>query len=79
MKKALLVIPYLLLYLLVTILTIEKRNEYMMAKSNGGKFIASEDRSLLIPGTTIRYYFDKSQKPVKEYVTWSEFWKARGY
>lgn len=75
MKKSLLLIPYFLLWILYLLITINKRNEYMMAKSKGYKCIGSKDTSLFIPGSETTYYFDPSKKPEREYLTWKEFWK----
>ena len=79
MKKILLAIPYFILWILYFLFTIEKRNEYMVAKSKGYKCIGSKDTSLFIPGSEITYYFDPTQKPERDYVSWSEFWKSKGY
>lgn len=78
-KKILLAIPYFLLYILYFLLTLEKRNEYMMSETKGYKCVGSKDTSLFIPGSETTYYFDKNKKPEREYLTWKEFWKARGY
>lgn len=78
-KKILMVFPYFLLWLLYYFLTIEKRNEYLISESKGYKCIGSKDTSWVIPGSETTYYFDRTQKPEREYITWKEFWKRRGY
>lgn len=78
-KKILMAIPYFLLWILYVNLTLKKRNEYMESEKRGMKCIGSKDTSLLIPGFETTYYFDKTEKPQRDYITWKEFWKARGY
>jgi hypothetical protein len=79
MKKVLMTIPYFFLWVLYFILTMEKRNEYMMAQSKGYKCTGSKDTSWFLPGSERTYYFDPTKKPEREYLTWKEFWIARGY
>lgn len=79
MKKVLLSIPYFLLWIIYFILTAEKRTEYMLAQEKGCKCVGPKDTSLLIPGSETTYYFDRTKPPVREYITWKEFWTARGY
>lgn len=78
-KKVLMAIPYFLLWLLYLFLTMEKRTEYMMAESKGMKCVGSKDTSCFLPGSETTYYFDPKKKPQRDYITWKEFWKARGY
>jgi hypothetical protein len=51
----------------------------MTGCAKGMHVVESRDVSLLIPGSTIEYKFDPSKKPERGYLTWKEFWKARGY
>lgn len=57
----------------------EKRTQYIMSVEKGAQCIGSKDESWFLPGSTVRYYFDRDQKPKRNYLTWKEFWKARGY
>ena len=52
---------------------------YMRAEEKGMDCVGSEDVSWFIPGSTIEYYFDPNKKPVRNYITWKEFWNKRGY
>lgn len=72
-------VPYFLLWILYVCLTLENRNRYLMAKSRGMDCISSKDVSWFIPGSTTEYRFDPNSKPQRDYITWKEFWKARGY
>lgn len=79
MKKVLMAIPYFLLWIVYLGVTSNKRSEYIHAKARGHKCIGSRDTSLFIHGSERTYYFDPSQKPERDYITWREFWKDRGY
>lgn len=79
MKKTLMALPYFLLWVLYFFLTIEKRNQYMMAEEKGMRCMGSHFDGFYYMGTVTKYYFDPKQKPVREYLTWKEFWKQRGY
>lgn len=61
------------------LLTMEKRCEYLMAESKGMKCTGSKDTGFFFPGSETTFYFDPTQKPQREYVTWKEFWKIKGY
>lgn len=78
-KKVLMAIPYFLLWLLYFFLTMEKRTEYIMSESKGMKCVGSKDTSCFLPGSETTYYFDPKEKPQRDYITWKQFWKARGY
>jgi len=78
-KKVLLAAPYFLLWLLYVFLTMEKRTEWMMAEEKGMKCMGSKFDGFYYMGTVTKYYFDPNQKPLREFITWREFWKARGY
>lgn len=71
-------IPYFLTWVLYFFLTLERRNEYMMAESKGMKCVGSKDTGWL-PGSETTYYFDPTEKPKRTYLTWKEFWYNRGY
>lgn len=77
-KKVLLVIPYFLLWILYVLLTMKRRLHYMAGEEKGMKCFGSRD-SGFIPYTQTTYYFDPTKKPERDYLTWKEFWKARGY
>lgn len=79
MKKKLMTIPYLFLWIFYFFLTTKERTEYMMAEEKGMGCIGSHDDSFLIPGNTTKYYFDPNSKPERHYSTWKEFWQMRGY
>jgi len=68
-----------MLWIFYFLLTTEERNQYMMAKSKGYKRTGSKDTSLFLYGYETTYYFDPSKPPKRDYLTWKEFWKARGY
>lgn len=73
-EKILMAVPYFLLWLLYVLLTLNRRSEYQMAVAKGYQCTHSED------GLTSRtYYFDPSLPPQRRYLTWKEFWTARGY
>lgn len=78
-KKILLAIPYFILYIFYVILTINERNQYMMGEEKGMNCVGEKDVSWFVPGSTTEYYFDPKSKPTRNYITWKEFWKARGY
>lgn len=78
-KKMLMAAPYFLLWIFYVCLTMEKRTEYLMSLEKGYKCTGSKDVSWLIPGSTTRYYFDPTKKPERDYLTWKQFWKVRGY
>jgi hypothetical protein len=78
-KKVLMAVPYFLLRVLYVIITMQKRNEYMASQGKGMKCIGSKDTSWILPGTERTYYFDPSKKPERDYTTWGEFWKGKGY
>lgn len=79
LKKVLMLIPYFLLWILYFLLTSKERERYMMAKSRGYDCIASKDDSYIIPGSATIYTYDRNKKPTRRFLTWREFWKARGY
>ena len=57
----------------------KERDRYMVGLSKGMNCTSSKDVSLLLPGCTTEYGFDPSNKPKRDFLTWKEFWKARGY
>lgn len=73
------VIPYFLLWILYLMLTQNNRMRYMIGKEKGMHCYGQKDVSWFLPGSTTEYYFDPSKKPERDYLTWKEFWKARGY
>lgn len=78
MKKTLMSIPYFCLWVIYWSLTTEARNRYAMGKMRGMHCYASKDVGML-PGATTEYYYDPSSEPVREYMTWKEFWTEKGY
>ncbi len=78
-KKTLMVIPYFLLYILYVLITMDKRNEYMVSERKGIKCIGSKDTSMFIYGSETTYYFNPNEKPSRDYITWREFWEQKGY
>jgi hypothetical protein len=79
MKKILLATPYFILWIFYFFLTINERDRYIVAESKGMACTNSYDSSRLIYGTTTTYEFDANKKPVRNFLTWKQFWKARGY
>lgn len=79
MKKKLMTVPYFLLWLVYVMLTANQRSEYLHAKARGMKCTGSKDTSLFLYGSERTYYFDPTKKPEREYITWKEFWKQKGY
>lgn len=79
MKKALMTLPYFLIWVLYFLLTMEKRTMYMMGEEKGMNCIESKDVSRFVPGSTTEYTYDSNSKPHRDYLSWGEFWKARGY
>jgi len=59
-------------------MTMEKRNQYMMGENRGLDCSKSRD-GLGLFGQTAEYYYTPNSKPTKHYITWKQFWKARGY
>lgn len=68
-----------LLWILVVIITMKERNEYLMAQSRGMDCIESKDVSVFIPGHTTEFRYDPTKKPTKRYPTWRQFWTRMGY
>jgi len=79
MKKTFNTIGYFLEWLLYFHLTIEDRNRYSRGQIRGMHCISSKDVSCILPYSTIEYTYKPGIKPYREYLTWKEFWKARGY
>lgn len=77
MKRWLLLIPNFLLWILYFIITMEKRNDYMIGESKGYHVEKSKDVSWFIPGITTEYTFNPNKKPERGYSTWKEFWSTR--
>lgn len=77
-QKILMAIPYFLLWLLYFALTVEARNRFMMAESKGYHCYDSKETGWL-PGSEQTYYFDRTKPPQRDYITWKEFWKGKGY
>lgn len=74
MKKYVFIIPYFLLWILYFILTIGERANYIQAKSVGFDCVKCENG--LFSST---YTFDTTNRPIRRYKTWAEFWEIRGY
>lgn len=75
--KLLLALPLFLLWILVFLMFLEKRNQYYLACQNNAKYLKTENKYGLVSEHT--YYFDPNKKPEKEYPTWKEFWERFGY
>lgn len=78
-KKILLSVPYFLLWLLYWFLTLEERNEYLVAQNKKMHCTKSYDSSFILPGVTTTYELGPNKKPKRKYITWKQFWKQRGY
>ena len=78
-KKILLLVPYFLVWIFYWFLTLDERNEYIVAKSKNMYCNKSYDSSWLVPGCTTTYEFDPNRKPERNYITWKQFWQRRGY
>lgn len=79
MKRKLMAIAYFLQWILYFLLTMDVRTNYMIGQQKGMHVEKSEDKSWLLPGSTTEYTFNPNRKPERDYITWNEFWKARGY
>lgn len=79
MKKILMTVPYFFLWIFYFFLTMKERNEYIIGKSKGMHCTNSYDSSRFIYGSATTYEFDKNKKPERNYITWTEFWRNRGY
>lgn len=77
MKKKLMAIPYFLLWIFYFMVTIPMRNRYERGVEKGMHCYKSRPSGFM--GESIDFYYDPEQRPYREYSTWSEFWKARGY
>jgi hypothetical protein len=75
----LMTIPYFLLWVIYFIFTLEARDRYIMGTSKGYHCYSQNDASRFIYGSVTEYHFDPNTKPYREYLTWKEFWSARGY
>ncbi len=51
----------------------------MMAEEKGMHCTGERDVSWFLPGSTVEYYFDPTKPPQRDYITWREFWKSKGY
>jgi len=78
-RKSLMAIPYFLLWVLYVMLTLKNRNEYMMSEQRGYKCTGSKDTSRFMYGSVTTFYYDPTKKPERDYITWKQFWNARGY
>jgi hypothetical protein len=78
-KKALMAIPYFLLWLLYVIITVDARQRYMAGKSMGYHCYQKKDTSRFIYGSVTEYSFNRGIPPQRGYLTWREFWEDRRY
>lgn len=76
--KWLMICPYFIVYVFYVLLTMKERNEYLLAEMHQAKCVHSEDTSQFLTSEKT-YYFDKSKKPERKYMTWEEFWSDKGY
>lgn len=79
MKKAILFFPYCMLYILYVLLTLKERNEYMLSQQYGGKKVSNFNLDSGLVTSKASYKVDKSQKHVRGYMTFDEFWTQKGY
>ena len=78
-KKILMVIPYFILWFIYVILTRNEREMFMVGTTKNMQCVKMEDKSLFIKGTTTEYTFNPNKKPIRNYITWKEFWSMKGY
>lgn len=72
-------VPYFLLWIFYVLLTLEDRNRYLMAVGKNMDCVGSRDASKILYGSVTEYTFNPNAKPQRRYMTWSEFWKQKGY
>ena len=72
-------IPYFLLWVMYIFLTLSLRGRYMIGKFRGYHCYESKDVSKILYGSVTEYSFDRNMQPTREYLTWGEFWRDRGY
>ena len=63
-----------LLYVLYFIITIGEREKYMVSKSKGMQCTRIENGL-----TSFTLYYDKTKKPIRNYLTWGEFRKQHKF
>lgn len=72
--KYILIIKKFLGWLLYWFLTQNERHLYQMGKIKGMQCIKTEDESILLPRSTVTYYYNPNQEPTRTYLTWKEYW-----
>jgi hypothetical protein len=78
-RKILLSVPYFIQWLFYWFLTLDERNEYLVAQNKGMQCVKSYDSSRIMYGWSTTYEFDPNKKPERKYITWKQFWKQRGF
>lgn len=78
-KKTLMTIPLFLLWILYFIITLDERNRYLMGQSRGCHCYQSKDVSRFIYGSVTEYSYYRNIPPIREYTSWRQWWKNRGY
>lgn len=74
MKKGLFAVFHFLAWVLYFLFTMEARSRFMAGTAKGMHCYKTETRL-----NSFTDYFDPKTKPYREYITWREFWKQRGY
>ena len=78
-KKFFLIFPYFLLWIFYFLLTMEERNKYQAALNKGMDCVDSKLSGFSVLTADTVYSFNPNAKPQRRYLTWKEFWQARGY
>lgn len=73
MKKFKKLTLYYLKYLGYWLITVNERNNYLMACKRGYDCVHSHDDSRIIYGSSRMYYFDKKKPPTRYYITYQEY------
>ena len=72
-------VPYFFLWIFYTIITSEERMEYAVSREKGMMCVGSKDSSTFLPGAKRTFCFDPQEKPKRNFLTWKEFWKTKGF
>ncbi len=78
-KKTLMTIPLFLLWILYFLFTRDERHRYIRGKAKGCHCYKMEDISRFIYGSVTEFSYYNNIPPIREYMTWKEWWKQRGY
>ena len=60
-------------YVFYVLITVNERTNYLQAEQRGYNCTHSHDDSYLLYGSARKYYFDKTQPPTRNYVTYKQY------